>query len=340
MRFVLVGWLVVAGGPVAEDESTVPAASDARTVAVLPLAIDGELPVSWQQTIAARLVEGMQRAGLSVVPPETHGVKSCATPQCVQGLGESAGVDFVVSSRLRVEAERRNYALEIQVSSARSGQELARLTGSCDLCGFEEAADLVEAKAGAVSDLLEKIVLGNPTVRFTSNPAGVTLEIDGTMVGQTPLAVELEPGSHRVRATLPGFMPQTFEIESVEGVSKELEFRMMAEPQRRADDDASSSKPGRGLVIAGAVLTAAGVAAIAAGAVLLAIHERPYRSRCEADIEGDCRFLYGTQTGGIVSIAIGGAAAIGGVGMIVAGKRAEKKKAAVSFGPTSIGVSF
>src|SRR5690606_4743059 len=103
--------------------------------------------------------------------------------------------------------------------------------------------------------------------------------------------------------------------------------------------DSPARGPGRGLVIAGAVLTGVGVAAIAAGAVLLAIDGHPYRKRCEAEAEGDCRFLYGTQTGGIVSVALGGAAVAAGVGMLGAGTRA-RKKAALSFGPTGIGVRF
>jgi hypothetical protein len=115
---------------------------------------------------------------------------------------------------------------------------------------------------------------------------------------------------------------------------------MMAEPRRRAADD-TTPQSGRGLVIAGAVLTAAGVAAVAAGAVLLAVDGRPYRSRCEADTEGDCRFLYGTQTAGIVTVALGGAALIGGVGLIVGGKLEQKKRpAAVSFGIAGVGVYF
>jgi hypothetical protein len=315
------------------------AAASGQSVAVLPLDIDGTLPESWQETIAARLLTGMRRAGLSVVPPEEHGVHSCATEECVQGLGRTAGAEFVVSSRLRVEAERRNYQLDIRISSARSGKELAALAGSCDLCGFEEAADLVEAKAGAVSDLLEKIVLGNPTVQLRSSPAGVALEIDGETVGQTPLSVELAPGNHRVRASLPGFMPQTFEIESVEGVNKELEFQMVPEPRQRVDDGPPPHRPGRGLVISGAVLTAAGIAAVAAGAVLLAIDGRPYRTRCEADAEGDCRFLYGTQTAGIVTVSLGGAAVISGVGLIIGGALAHKR-AVVSFGPTGALIRF
>jgi hypothetical protein len=73
--------------------------------------------------------------------------------------------------------------------------------------------------------------------------------------------------------------------------------------------------------------------------VLLAIDGRPYRTRCEADAEGDCRFLYGTQTAGIVTVALGGAAAIAGVGLLVAGTQA-KKKATLSFGPTGLGFRF
>ena len=333
--YVLAAVLVsatVALGPVPPPDA------DERRVAVLPLDIDGELPGDWQETIGDRLLTGMTRAGLSIVPPSQHGVLSCANASCVTGLGQSAGADYVVEARLRVEAERRNYTLTVRVLSTTSGQEVATIGGTCDLCGFEEGADLVEAKAGAVSDLLQKLQLGRPSVRISSTPAGATLQIDGHEAGTTPLSVELDPGPHRVRATMPGFLAQTFEVEAVEGVNKELEFRLLEEP-RRPNNPPTAPARGRGLVIAGAVLVGAGLAAIVAGGVLLAIDGRPYRRRCDADADGDCRFMYGTQTAGIVTLSLGGAALIGGAGLLIGGKMAARQSR-LSLFPTGATLRF
>jgi hypothetical protein len=176
---------------------------------------------------------------------------------------------------------------------------------------------------------------------------GAVLEIDGKAAGKTPLSVELDPGTHRVRAILDGFMPHTIEFKSVEGVNQELEFSMIPAPRPPPDTtqqlppDRTRPPKGRGMVIAGAVLVGAGVAAVAAGGVLLAVHGQPYRRNCEADADGNCRFLYGTETGGIVSLALGGAALLGGAGLIVGGKVLERRstrRAAV--GPTGVAVRF
>ena len=320
----------------------------ATKVAVLPLEIDGELPGRWEEVISQRLVQGMSQAGLEVVPPNEHGVNTCGDSACFQDLGESTGADYIIQATLVFEKERRKYDLTVRIVSASSGNEVASSNDSCDLCGFEEGADLVEAKAGAVSDRLDKLAVGRPTATFTTEPAGAELEIDGRAAGKTPLSVELDPGTHRVQARLEGFMPHTIQFKSVEGINQELEFTMVPAPQAPADTkppEPTTTKPpeGQGMIIAGAVLVGAGVAAVAAGGVLLAVHGQPYRRNCEADEDGNCRFLYGTDTGGTVSLALGGAALITGAGLIVGGKlrqRRARMKARAALTPTGLSLYF
>jgi serine/threonine-protein kinase len=44
-----------------------------------------------------------------------------------------------------------------------------------------------------------------PTLRVDSAPAGASIDIDGQPAGTAPLIIELAPGSHTVRASLPGY---------------------------------------------------------------------------------------------------------------------------------------
>ena len=44
-------------------------------------------------------------------------------------------------------------------------------------------------------------------VTLTSQPPGAVLLVDGSAVGESPQTVRLNPGPHRLRATLSGYYP-------------------------------------------------------------------------------------------------------------------------------------
>ncbi len=85
--------------------------------------------------------------------------------------------------------------------------------------------------------------------------------------------------------------------------------------------DAAPPDPLRPL---GGVAMGIGATTAVAGIVLLALHGRPYRSRCtnnDIDAQGECRFLYDTALGGGLSLAGGAAMLAAGVTLLVLAKR-------------------
>jgi len=44
-------------------------------------------------------------------------------------------------------------------------------------------------------------------ITITTTPAGATVVVDGVAVGAAPVTVPLNPGPHRLRATLSGYYP-------------------------------------------------------------------------------------------------------------------------------------
>ncbi len=286
-------------------------------VVVTPLSVQGDLPPQWVQTASAALDEGLSRAGLTVAVRDGE---PCGDATCRQQRAE--GARYLVSGTLRVLEGGSDYALDVVVYSATTGDELSSLTGECSLCGYEEVVELVTAKAAAAGGTISSREGNASRFTFTSSPEGALVRIDGEAAGLTPLTVQLPPGSHDVRASKEGYSPQTFTVDAVEGVDKQLQFQLLPAP--KAEPVAPKSSPGRPFVIAGAVVSAASLAGFAAGGVLLAIDGREYQGDCQEDPLGNCRHLYGTQTGGIVSLAVGGVALATGVTLLAVGLRRQR----------------
>ncbi|MEM6990904.1 MAG: PEGA domain-containing protein, partial [Myxococcota bacterium] len=228
----------------------------APKIAVLPLVVEGTLPDVWRQEADARLRDGLERGAVSV---QQLSASTCVSPDCAGGQALAAGADFGVWAKLTVASNQRDYSLVIKAVGADTSNVVGTVTGSCDLCGFEEAVAMVEAKAASVPAAIERLGATNPIVAFTSTPGGVEIAVDGVSAGATPLELPLSPGKHRVMGTKPGYEPQTFELEAVEGVRKELSFALVAAPIERGlsepEDAQTRATNARPLIISGAVLT-------------------------------------------------------------------------------------
>jgi hypothetical protein len=318
--------------PLAAADYDTRAPAEAETIVVLPLEVDGELPDKWRADAETRMRAGFERSGVTVVEADPGGAVGCRDRACIRGLADTA--THVVRPQLHVAPGERDYSFVIDVSSTRTGEVVATVEGDCDLCGFEDVGALIEAKAAAAAASIERLRAAIAMVEITSSPPGATLEVDGTQMGTTPTAIELTPGMHRVRVVKPGFRAQTVEVEAIEGLRKTIELPLVAEVPDRSDRD---EKRQRALFVSGGVLMGLGVGALAAGGALLAIDGRPNRRDCQADIEGNCRFLYGTRNGGIAAVSVGAAGAIVGIALVaVAAKqrrRAKQRDVAVQLVP-------
>lgn len=310
--------------------------SAATEVAVLPLTVKGELPERWYDEAGQRLVSGLSRGTLSVRAAKVPA--PCDTPQCWSELEALTGVDFVVTAELEV-GDARDYTLSIDARSVKTGQVVASTDGVCELCGFEEAVDMIESRSAVLAPELARLGAALPVLLFRSEPTGAVVSLDGTMYGPTPIRIQAPAGAHEVEATMAGYLPQSFSIEAVDGVRKEVALRLVPRP----DDPLPQ---GRGLVIAGAVTLSAGVIGLATGVTLLVLDGREFQRRCEPDVTGRCQFDYETTIGGAVGTAIGGAGVAAGTTMLavgaVRGKRArrEAEQARVGVGAGGVRIRF
>ena len=313
--------------------------SDAPSVAVLPLVVEGKLPDVWREAADERLNKGLGRGSMSVTRLASS---TCTSVDCAGEEARDSGASYGVWAKLTVESNQRDYAFVIRAVGAGTSNVIATVEGECDLCGFEEAVAMVEAKAAALPPAIERLSATSPVVAFTSTPDGVEISVDGDVVGRTPLEVMLSAGKHRVRGTKDGYEPQTLEVDAVEGVRKELGFSLVKIPDQpkrpKQPIDEPVERP-RGMLIAGAVLTSVGIAGAAAGATLLGLNGRSYQRECEADAMGNCRQLYNTVVVGSIPTALGSAAFGAGVALLViAAKRGPKKKSTARVSPALGGV--
>ncbi len=296
--------MALAGPDVARD--------DGPTVAVVPLRVEGPLADRFVETASTRIIEGVNRGQLAVVSVPTPS-PPCEDAPCWAALAVANSAQFVLQAELRVEPGQRSYAFSGRVLDAR-GQEAFVLQTRCDLCGFEEAIGLAQDKFATTADLIQRLEAEPASLSVTGTPLGAQVSVDTTPVGPVPVDHVVEPGPHEVVVEQPGFSSQSFTMDFAPGVRRSIEVRLVPAPQR---DDPTRTKRRRARLISGAVLTGASVVALVAGGVLVGLHDRPYRAGCEADIEGNCRFLHGTRPAGIASFVGAGVGLAVGIPLLV-----------------------
>lgn len=312
-----------------------PAPTDAAAprVGVVAVTIDGELVEARSAAAQARLDQALARGPFALVDLRAS-TRDCGDAGCRRRAAETAGVRWWIAARLHVEPGARDYAVEIVAYDVERGEPVASVSGVCELCGFEEALGLVEARAAAALGGLERLWASRGArLTMRSTPDEVTLEVDGTLAGTTPVDVRLAAGRHRIVARKPGYLAQTLEVEATDGVDRRLLVQLEPAPPVR---DRSS----RRWIVAGALTGALGLAAVGVGAGLLALDARPYRRDCQADADGDCRFRYGTRTAGIVTIAIGAAGVIAGAAVLGTGLARRGRARHIALGAGGVGLRF
>lgn len=130
--------------------------------------------------------------------------------------------------------------LSISESRAKVGQiDLAIAALQKYLAVRADAPDKadVEAKLKALS--------ATPAhVAVTSEPAGADLDLDGSPTQkQTPVTLELSPGSHELHTMLRGYHSETQSITVTPGGTQELAFTLNAAPPEAAPVAATSTAP-------------------------------------------------------------------------------------------------
>ncbi|HWB75785.1 MAG TPA: PEGA domain-containing protein [Nannocystaceae bacterium] len=304
-------------------------------IGVAAIVVDGELVDTRRDEARARLLAASRRSAPALVDL-ADATASCTDDPCRIAAARTADVQWLMIGTLRIEPGERDYTVELVIKGVTRSDDVATAGGTCELCGFEDALGLLEAKATGVLASLERVrSTAGAEITIRTTPPGVTLIVDGTQLGVTPLTTRMTAGRHHVVVEKAGYLQQVLDIEAIDGVDKELELQLLAAPvapDRRANT----------MIGAGAALGVLGLAVVGTGAGLLAIDGKPYRDDCQADPDGDCRFLHGTLRPGIALAVSGALVTVAGAVLIGTGVarrkrgRATERRAAITPGGVTL----
>jgi TolB-like protein len=282
-------------------------------VAVLPTMVTGELEEHWRGKLADRLLAGLVRGEFEVADIASPDTAGCVDVECRRNLASDAGAEYVVTSG--IVAAPRQYRVALELVDGATGSVLATATRECDVCTVEEVGELLAEATGELRARLDGLVAGPPSLVIDSRPRGAKVTIDGTAAGVTPLEEVVSAGSHEATITHPGYVDQRLTLRAVPGLREQIAVELQPLPRPTAPP-----RRARDLRPWGWTALAVGVAGLAAGAALLAVDGNEDRSACsgnDVDADGDCRYRYDSLPGGAGLTAVGGAAAVAGVVMLV-----------------------
>lgn len=332
-----------------KQESVNPKEGAYRSMLVLPLKVEGVVPRRVKERYERMFLEALKSEHF-----ETIVVKDCEDASCAVREAPQAKRPVVLSSVLT--AKERNYTLNLKLLDGRTGRVLTTSQENCDLCGVGEVSELFVARASVIKDKIESTDAFGSTLEVNSDPPGAEIFVDGELMGQTPASLQLSSGQHNVELRKKGHSPSRKAVSIVNGVKESLDFslpKILLAPKREPRLDRGPkaiSASGWGWLGIGT-----GSLGVLAGTTLMVLHDRPFTFRCEqhptdptlsdVDADGDCRYRYDTQGGGIISLAVGGAFLAAGVTVLVIqrtrNKRASRKsKVAWSSSLGGLGMRF
>jgi hypothetical protein len=314
----------------ASSAGAAPAATPAqRSVVVLPTATEGEVSQVAIDRIDESLRRGLAAGGVSIV--EGGEGAPCTDAECLAERARSAGTDTAVQLRIRLEG--RDYRMEL-LATDREGKLLSA-SAECAICGFDEAAT---AAADEATLLAGKLTEGPKPARLTvgTTPAGAVVYLDGTRMGESPLAFDVPPGEHELRMEKPGHGDKQAAYVAVSGVQETLSFELVAR--------VVPTPPNPKMRVGGWAAVGAGLVSFGAGVGLLAIDDRRVPWRCDdpvnIDGRGTCRYQFTTMPVGAVLLAVGTASiAAGAVWLVVDRQRRKAGRAEARVVPTGLGLA-
>jgi TolB-like protein len=265
---------------------------DGARAAILPLEVQGELSEADRESLTSELVEGLRRGDFEVVTPQEVSAASsegeaCQDASCVQKVARATQATQVV--RATVVVEDRDYHVSVQLFDGATGRSLAVTEEGCEICGINDAGDLVAAAAATLRTKLDALAKGPASLEVTSTPGDAQVFIDGELVGTTPLEQPVIAGKRVLRISKEGYITIEREVTFVEGVAESLGFELEKVPTRLP------SRPW------GWVSLGVGLAGVGTAVGFAWLDDRPYRvgSACDPpnnqDANEECRRLWKTQ---------------------------------------------
>jgi TolB-like protein len=310
--------------------SSTASAAPKRTVAVVPLHVEGELGEDWQRQLGEGVLDGLSRGDFEVLAPGdvvaiAPDAAQCSDAACWQRVAARAKATYLVRTIVRV-GEDRHYTALVQLVDGSKGTVIAETSEVCEVCGVQEVRELVADESAALRKKLDDLVTGPPMLVVASEPDDARVLLDGELIGETPLRREITAGRHVARAEKDGFVPVEREFLAVAGVEETVEFQLDALPNTRR-----RHRPW------GWVALAVGVGALVPGVTFLALDERPAPGdRCagaNVDAAGNCRFRYDTLVPGIALTVTAAVLTSIGVAVLVATRNkrpAAKRRVALA----------
>ena len=285
------------------------------TVAVMDLVFQGEIPPWMSEKLRQNLEQGLAATGLSMLPAAqitealSGSAGSCATSACRKALGEKLKSDYLVGGDIKGEA--RSYQFRLWIARADTGELLATIKESCDICGQAKVFARMELVASRLSArMASKQEQKRPArLLLRSDPPGGDITVDGEAAGTTPRTLTLSPGKHQIMVSTPGHIPASLEFEAVSGVDEQRRVALIPK-----------ATPGANWRVLGWTSLGAGVAALAAGVVLLVLDGSETEcSGSESPVgptSQPCPSVYETLAGGAALTGVG-AAALGAAGYLL-----------------------
>lgn len=259
-----------------------------------------------QDTLRLRFEQGVARSGLATRPAPER-ASQCEDPTCFRSEAKAANVDLLVGGA--IERTGPDYSVEVYAVSAETGEVVATVEGVCEICGIGELSESVEGLAARLRPALENATQPT-TLTVDSDPAGAEVWVDGEVVGTTPLRTRVAPGEHVVEVVKRGRRTEHVEVTLRPGVNEAYSFRL-----------ARSTRLPRWMPWAA---LGTGAASLGVGIGLLVIDEEPIERDCNADVSGNCQYLYDTIDGGVVLTVLGVALVGTGVGLLLNQRRQDR----------------
>ena len=305
-------------------------APDPGKIVRFPAIAPAELPADVRQKIDQTIDGALAEAGYTVVT-----AKSCADEACrkeaLEQAGAAAGVEVTVG------AFGSDYRISVKLVDG-EGAISSTKEEACEICRHEEVVAKVgtlvtaasaDAPPPAAAEEVEPESAAPTLLSIKSDPKGGTVIVDGRAVGTTPVLTEVEPGPHVVRIERKGYEPSERTIETVAGETSLESFDLTRVRMMKPETE----------ILIGWVALGVGVAAVAAGAALVAIDENPIKSDCggaNVDANGVCKYRYNTLGGGVAMMVVGLAATGAGIGFVVHGYKGRGRQREVAFGASSV----
>ena len=293
-----------------------------------PMRVDGRVPAKARAKLEQDFEAAFDRAGIAVESSKDGG--DCKDPGCYAEVASSLEVEWLVSLQLSVKS--RDYNVRATLHDAQ-GAVVAEVQESCEICGLDEVAGVMESVASRVAAEIQSATSGEaPRIRITSDPSGAKVRVDGRVVGETPYEGEVDDGTHVVGVYLPGHIAVEREMEMTSGVLSTADFELTPSTARAVNPKHR---------VWGGVSLGLGIAMAGAGIGLLAVRPTQYDKKCsgsDVDADGDCRFMFDMRWGGAALLGAGAIAATIGTMLLVRNKKDPESRVQALIGPTGAGV--